>query len=86
MAERIKGLTDGGVDPVLGQSGMDGDMVWGCILPPPGTAPGAPKSATSMDLGFWEAQKRGETREANEEPIRQIGAVLLLHLLIAEAN
>lgn len=56
------------------------------IPPAPGAAPGAPKSAASTDSGLWEARKRGEMREANEDPARQIGALPLLRLLIAEPN
>lgn len=63
-----------------------GTRVWGLILPSPGTAPGAPKSAASTDSGLWEAWKRGEMREASEDPVRQIGVSPLLRLLIAEPN
>lgn len=63
-----------------------GTRVRGHILPPPGTAPGAPKSAARAELGLWEAWKSVKMREANEDPVRQIGALPLLRLLIAEPN
>jgi len=79
VAERIKGLAHRGADPAPGTG------VRGCILPV------LAWHQELLDLPPARTQSFGKhgrqvKREANEDPISQIGALPLLCLLIAEPN